>query len=239
MLKEQLMQAIAGLLFDKDGTLFDFNATWTVWAHGFLGTLAGGDTDRATALGQAIGFDYIQRAFDPLSPVVAGTPEDIAALLLPELPGRAEADLIHHMNTAAADAPMAEAAPLAPLLDEFAAQGIKLGVATNDAEAPARAHLAEAGVELRFDFIAGSDSGFGAKPRPGQLLAFLETTGLMPEQALMIGDSRHDLLAGRAAGMGTVAVLTGLATSAELSDLADVILPDIGHLPAYLAGGDV
>jgi phosphoglycolate phosphatase len=52
----------------------------------------------------------------------------------------------------------------------------------------------------------------------------------------MVGDSRHDLQAGRAAGMRTVAVLTGIATSPDLRDLADVILPDIGHLPGWLDG---
>jgi phosphoglycolate phosphatase len=50
----------------------------------------------------------------------------------------------------------------------------------------------------------------------------------------MVGDSRHDLQAGRAAGMRTVAVLTGIAKAADLADLADVILPDIGALPAWL-----
>ncbi|MGB8623637.1 MAG: HAD-IA family hydrolase, partial [Paracoccaceae bacterium] len=109
-----------------------------------------------------------------------------------------------------------------------------LGVVTNDAEAPARAHLKAAGVEGRFDFIAGCDSGHGAKPAPGQLLAFADAMNLAPDSVLMIGDSRHDLLAGRKAGMWTAGVLSGLALADDLRDLADVILPDIGHLPGYL-----
>jgi phosphoglycolate phosphatase len=51
----------------------------------------------------------------------------------------------------------------------------------------------------------------------------------------MVGDSRHDLIAGRAAGMPTLAVLTGVADEAELAPFADVVCPDIGHLPR-LAG---
>ncbi len=52
----------------------------------------------------------------------------------------------------------------------------------------------------------------------------------------MVGDSTHDLEAGRrAGGMRTIGVLTGLAGGAEeLAGLADVILPDIGHIPPLL-----
>ena len=87
----------------------------------------------------------------------------------------------------------------------------------------------------RFAFVAGYDSGHGAKPAPGQCLAFARATGLAPAQVAMVGDSRHDLAAGRAAGMRTVAVLTGPARDDDLRPFADVVLPDIGHLPDWLA----
>ena len=229
------MNGIEGIIFDKDGTLFDFHATWSVWAMEFLTEIGGGDRARVRRMGDAIGFDIAQRAFLPDSPAVAGTPAEIAALLLPFLPGATPAGLVTHMNRAAAEAPMQEATPLAPLLGGLAARNLRLGVATNDAEAPARAHLLRAGVSELFDFIAGCDSGYGAKPAPGQLQAFADLNNLPASRILMVGDSRHDLMAGRRAGMGTVGVLTGLATADDLADLADVILPDIGHLPSYLA----
>jgi len=50
----------------------------------------------------------------------------------------------------------------------------------------------------------------------------------------MVGDSTHDLIAGRAAGMKTIAVLTGMAGPADLAPLADAVLPDIGHIPGWL-----
>ena len=66
-----------------------------------------------------------------------------------------------------------------------------------------------------FDFVAGCDSGWGGKPAPGQLLAFVAQCGLTPARVAMVGDSKHDLDAGRAAGMAAVAVLTGMAGQAE------------------------
>lgn len=230
------MTAVAAVLFDKDGTLFDFHATWSAWARALLLDLAAGAESRAEALGRVIGYDYVAARFAPESPVIAGTPDEIAEVLLPHLPGTSPIALVKRMNMLAAGAPMAPAVPLAPLLEGLRAGGLRLGVATNDAEAPARAHLKAAGVEGLFDFIAGCDSGYGAKPTPGQLLAFAAAGGHAPEKVVMVGDSRHDLVAGRAAGMATVAVLTGIATEADLSPLADAVLPDIGHLPEWLAG---
>ena len=67
-------------------------------------------------------------------------------------------------------------------------------------------------------------------------LGFADDLGLEPENVIMVGDSTHDMHAGRAAGMRTVAVLTGMATAEELQDFADAVLPDIGHLPDWIAG---
>lgn len=228
------MARISGILFDKDGTLFDFYATWGVWTGGLLTELAAGDAEVARRLGAHVGYDMDTRKFRRDSVIIAGTPRDIAEELLPLLPGMTEAALIAVMNLRAAAAPQAEAVPLAPLLKDLRGRGLKLGVATNDAEGPARSHLSAAGSEGAFDFIAGSDSGFGGKPGAGMLLAFAERFALQPDEIVMVGDSRHDLLAGRSAGMRTVAVLTGIALEQDLAPLADVVLPDIGHLPGWL-----
>jgi phosphoglycolate phosphatase len=228
------MTEIAGILFDKDGTLFDFHATWAGWASSLLLDLAGDDADRATVLGRAVGYDMTTRTFARDSVAIAGTPEDIGTALLTHLPGASPAGLVARMNTLAATAHMIPVAPLAPLMTQLRDRALRIGLATNDAEAAARSHLAAAGIEALFDFVAGYDSGFGTKPGPGMLLAYAERCGLAPGQVVMVGDSRHDLLAGRAAGMRTVAVLTGLALHEDLAPLADAVLPDIAHLPAWL-----
>lgn len=230
------MSPLQGLLFDKDGTLFDFAATWESWAEAFLLRVSDGDRAFAQALGERVGFDLARSTFDRTSIVIAGTPGEVTEALLPHLPAHDFASLAELLDEEAERAPQREAVPLAPLLGQLRTRGLKLGVATNDAERPARAHLAQAGVTDFFHFIAGYDSGFGGKPAPGQLLAFAETQGLDPAQIAMVGDSTHDLKAGRAAGMVSVGVLTGLAEADELRPFADHIFPDIGHLPDWLDG---
>lgn len=225
---------ISAILFDKDGTLFRFDATWEAWACAFLIRVTGGETDRAAFLGEQIGFDFSARRFRPDSIVIAGTPVEVSEALAPHVPEMSRAALIDLLNEEAEVAPQAEATPLMPLLNGLQARGMRLGVATNDAEVPARAHLNAAGVAGHFDFVAGFDSGHGAKPAPGQLLAFARSVGIAPAHVAMVGDSTHDLIAGRRAGMVTIGVLTGMAQAADLTPFADVVLPDIGHLPGWL-----
>ena len=226
---------LRGIVFDKDGTLFDFARTWEAWAAAFLRSIAP-DPDAALHLGAQIGFDMATRTFAPDSIVIAASSAEIAAQLAPHVPQMTEAALLDTLNREAARAPQAETVPLGPFLSGLRAAGYRLGVATNDAEAPARAHLKAAGVTDLFDFIAGYDSGHGLKPGPGMLLAFAKATGLDPAEIAMIGDSVGDLRVGPAAGAAlSIGVLTGPATAEDLAGDADHILPSIAELPALLA----
>lgn len=225
---------IAAVVFDKDGTLFDFHATWSLWCQTFIETEARGDSRCRAALAEALGYDLTGSRFLPQSIVIAHTTLEIAAALLPMFPGDTALTLSHRMNDIAEGVEQSPAVPLRPFLEGLRARGLALGVATNDGEAPARAHLAAAGVAGLFDFIAGYDSGFGGKPGPGQLVGFAHHVGALPATCVMVGDSRHDLTAARAAGMRAVGVLTGLAGAADLAPLADVVLPSIAALPEWL-----
>lgn len=222
---------IKAVIFDKDGTLFDFRQSWGAWTRALLAEL-GGDSAHLAAV---LGFDPKACDFAPDSPVIALTTAEIAAILHPHLTGLTLAELIARMDHQATQAPMIPAVDLPVVLGGLAAQGLTLGLATNDTEAPARRHLTDAGVIDLFAFVSGSDSGWGGKPAPGQLLAFATQLGLEPEQIAMVGDSLHDLESGRRAGMARVAVLTGIATHGDLAPHADVVLADIGGLAAWIA----
>ena len=227
---------VDGIIFDKDGTLFDFRATWDVWALDVITELAAGDAGLAQRIADAVVFDLQDKAFRPESPVIAGTNREAAEAISAVLPAKTTAEIERFLSARAATAPLVPAVPLAPFLGGLTGRGLALGVVTNDTEAGAMAHLEVAGVVPHFAFIAGFDSGFGAKPDPSPLLVFCLRTGLDPARVVMVGDSRHDLLAGRAAGMQTLGVLTGTALAADLVPLADAVLPDIGHIAGWIDG---
>jgi phosphoglycolate phosphatase len=226
---------IKAILFDKDGTLFDFEASWGDWMVNAIATLSRGDDAVAAALAGVLRFDHVARRFAPDSPVIAGTQEEIVPLMAPLVPSMSAAQIAVALEHSAAAAAMVAAVPLRPLLEGFRRDDYALGVATNATLAEAYPHLDAADVTEFFDFVAGCDSGFGAKPDPGMCLAFAAHLGHAPDTVLMVGDSLHDLTAGRAAGMRTAGVLTGIAQAEDLAPFADVVLPDIGALPTWLA----
>ncbi len=226
--------AIKGLLFDKDGTLFDFNATWGVWCAGFIRDISEGDITLARSLSEVMEFDLDRGAFQESAKFIAGTVDDILEPLQAFLPAWGRDDLLQHIFESASTAPQVPVVALAPLLQRFRGNSLTIGVATNDNEMPAHAHLRSVEILEYFDFVSGCDSGYGAKPEPGMLLGFCEATGLEPHEVAMVGDSTHDLHAGRAAGMVNIGVLTGPARAEDLEPFADVVLQDIGAIPNWM-----
>ena len=59
-------------------------------------------------------------------------------------------------------------------------------------------------------------------------------TNLKPSEVAMIGDSTHDLIAAKKAGLYAIGVLTGVAKRSELELYADKILKSIKDLPIFL-----
>ena len=232
--------AIRAILFDKDGTLFDFQATWGKVIDAVLDTLAP-DAETRTRMARAGGYDPLNRRFLAGSPIVSGSNAEIATLWAAFRPAIGAARIAHLLDEVAHDilADPRSVVPAVPdlpaLLAGLRARGYALGVATNDSEEGARVQLAAAGILDAFDFLAGYDSGHGVKPDPGVLLAFGRTVRASPSEIAVVGDSRHDLETARAASAAmAVGVLTGPATHDDLAPFADHVLHSIGHLPALL-----
>ena len=227
---------IRGVIFDKDGTLFDFDKTWGPVTGQMIRAETAGDAVKEAELADVLGFDLAHDRFIPGSVVIASTADVVEAAILPFTQDQDATALRTRMRDATSHVPQIVVGDLPSLFADLTVRGLTLGIATNDAEAPALANLAQFDLAQHFAFIAGMDSGFGGKPAPGQLLGFCDQTGLSPEVCVMVGDSLHDLHAGRAAGMRTVGVLTGPAPREEIAPVADVVLASIMDLPAWLDG---
>ena len=232
---------VRGLLFDKDGTLFDFAASWAGVINDTLRALTP-DPEVQRRMALDTGYDPAQGTFAPGSLSVAGTLEEVAEVWSRHLPDSRpeEIQMVAHRieRGSAANGALVPAVPdLSGFLGSLVADGFVLGVATHDSENAARAHLEVFDSLDHFAFVAGYDSGHGLKPGPGMLLAFARETGLAPAEIAMIGDSVHDLGVAPAAGAAmAIGVLTGPAEHADLLPLADHVLPSIGDLPGLLAG---
>tara|TARA_B100001121_G_scaffold209088_1_gene182951 strand:- start:31 stop:744 length:714 start_codon:yes stop_codon:yes gene_type:complete len=227
---KKTLSSIRGLLFDKDGTLFDFEKTWNSWTSRILTEVSKQSNVSISALADAIDFDLKTGKLLPQSIVIAGTHRQVTAALHTKLSNWDFEHLESYLLDYVIETRQYEVVPLQKYFRKLKSEGLLLGVMTNDAERGAQAHLAAAGILDLLDFVAGSDTGFGCKPAPEPLLAFAKITGLKPDEIAMVGDSLHDLQAAQAAGMMRIAVLTGVATEDELKKHADLVLPSIANL---------
>lgn len=230
--------AIRGILFDKDGTLVDFAATWLPVLRRAAEAAAQGDAGLARRLLSAGGYDLAEGRVAAGSPLAAGTSAEIARLWAEAgAPGgvaalTARLDRIFTEEGAAGAVPVCD---LPALFGRLRRRGLALGVATSDSTAAARATLERLALTDGVDFVAGYDSGHGAKPGPGMVRAFCTATGLSPAETAVVGDNLHDLEMGRAAGARLlVGVLTGTGSRAELAAAADAVIASVAELEALL-----
>ena len=230
--------SIKGVLFDKDGVLVDFDATWCPAAVKVIETLSGGDNGKVRALADAADFDMGAERFRKDAVFIAGTATDLVeawAPILPDMPKFALAKESRALFTRFGAEHVTSYDDVADTLTALGEARIAMGIATNDEEISARTQMRALRLDGRFAFVSGADTGHGVKPEPGMLLAFAEHIGAEPSEIVMVGDSTHDMRAARAAGMIGVAVGTGPASLEDLEPFADHCLPRLGGLPALVS----
>jgi phosphoglycolate phosphatase len=226
------------VLFDKDGTLVDFRATWMprYWgAAAELAARAGGPPGLDRALLERLGYDEAGDAFAADSPLLWASNAEIAAAwaAMPELASRVDATEVARRHFADQDRyPLQPVGDLPALMARLRAHGLVLGMATSDDTANALDTAARLGIAQALSFVAGADAGHGEKPEPGLALAFCAAAGVTPGDTV-VGDTHADLLMARNAGCGlAVAVRTGETPIHLLEALADHVLDDLHGLPA-------
>jgi len=228
-----------GVVFDKDGTLLDFNRTWLPIYRYAVREFADGDAVLAEQLLVQHGFDAQRNQFQGGSLLAAGNNRQIADEWARQLGKPEQIETISlRLNEIFHERGAIEATPVANLastLRRLKAAGLKLGVATADSHQGILDTLQSFNVLQEFDFLAGYDSGHGVKPDAGMVQAFCQQLSLQSDAVVVVGDNCHDIEMGRNANAGLcVGVLTGTSNRAELEATADIVLDDISALPDYL-----
>jgi phosphoglycolate phosphatase len=230
---------IKGILFDKDGTLVDFNATWLGVADFMAMDASDGDRWKADRLLAAAGFDFANRRFKADSIFAAGTNLDVVELWFPRLSNEDQMLAVARFNEITSVQGSAMAVALPGIVDSLALlhkRSYRLGVATNDSTSGAEKTLVTLGVAQLFDAAYGYDAVANPKPAPDTIQAFCDLTGLKPAEVAMVGDNRHDLEMARAGGCGlAVGVLSGTGTRESLAEMADIVLDSVADLPDFLS----
>jgi phosphoglycolate phosphatase len=228
-----------GILFDKDGTLLDFDASWSGVYRELCLDLAGGDAAAAEAMLVAGGFDPLTGRFAAGGLLAASHTVDIVRAWYPALAGPALDAMVARIDRVFYENGIACSVPLPGLRETLAVLkdgGFAMGVATNDGTAATRAALAALDVADFLPHVFGYDSVPRPKPAPDIVHAFAQATGVPPAEIVVVGDNRHDLEMARSAGAGAaIGVLSGNSGRDVLLPLADAVLDSISDLPEWLA----
>jgi phosphoglycolate phosphatase len=230
------VQKIKAIVFDKDGTLIDFEASWSTGMLAMLQAVAPDDQAAQKVLATAAGFNMETRTFAGGAVFVNGTTEDMIAVWQGVDPRLSADDLLAKGEVAFSGLDPEPLCDLPALLGGLREMGFALGVVTNAAETPTLVQLQKLKCLELFDMVIGCDSGFVPKPAGDTILGFCDHLNLDASQVAMVGDSTHDLDAGRAARVGmNIGVLSGPAARSQIAHLADLILDDVTQLPALFS----
>jgi phosphoglycolate phosphatase len=228
------------VVFDKDGTLIDFQHMWGGWVRDLVAGLER-ETDHpfATRLHDVLGVD-LATGLVQAHGLLAATPmarirEVVEAVAADELGASARTAAVVDAVWAPPD-PVALARPvgdLRSLLERLRESGRHVAIATSDDRDPTERTLAALGLEDLIDDVVCADDRILPKPAPDAVHRVCAQLGVVPARTAVVGDSVADLAMGRAAGAGRViGVLTGVADRATLEPLADMVLGSVQELVA-------
>lgn len=197
------------VIFDLDGTLAD---TFDYMIECFAATLA-------PRLGKQLSRADIVPLFGPGAGTEYQILDQLAGTHVPELYPRYQQMYDANLGTMHLFPGIAEA------IEVCRAAEVKLGLMTGKGRPSAIATLTHFGIVTAFDVIITGDEATRPKPDPMGVLLALESVQRPATQAIFIGDSRADVLAGKAAGTRTV--LGAWHNPADAAEVAALFHPDV------------
>jgi len=210
----------AALLFDLDGTLIDsIELILGSARYAFVGFAGRAPSDEEWRAGIGRPLQTVLREY---------APDDAEAQRL--FNRYREYQLEHHDRLVTAYSGVVDT------LRAFAEAGHPMALVTSKSDWMAEKALRHVGLDELIPVVVGCDTCVNHKPHPEPVERALALLGVDRTDALFVGDSPHDVMSGRAAGVVTVGVTWGAFGRHELGEAgADVVIDRIGELPALLA----
>jgi phosphoglycolate phosphatase-like HAD superfamily hydrolase len=224
------LSGIEVVVFDKDGTLVDFDAMWGGWARELGDRLeAAARRPVAPDVFAAIGFDPASGRVASAGPLatstMAGIETIVGAVLRRWCPSVAAARRATETAWFVPDPALAvPLADLPVLFGQLRAAGRRIAVVTTDDRDPTDATLRALGVRALVPAMVCGDDGFAMKPAPDPIFAICQALRTTPDRVAVIGDTAADMAMGIAAGAGLViGVRSGVGGETDLVGASQLI----------------
>jgi phosphoglycolate phosphatase-like HAD superfamily hydrolase len=232
------------VIFDKDGTLIDFEQVWvqpTVDGVDHLMAAVRGDDALRRDLYRSVGYDPRTSRADgtgPLATAPTAKLYTIAATVLYQHGfgwDEAEAHVKEAFEATMTAIPLRELVlPLTDvkaLLSDLRGAGVRAAIVTTDDRSATQQTMALLGIGDLVNYLACGDDQIPLKPAPGAVLSTCAHLGVEPARTLVVGDTVTDMVMGERAGVGCrAAVLTGAGSLDSLAACADVVLSSIAEI---------
>lgn len=230
------------IIFDKDGTLVDLNTLVVANAKARRDSIQKRvGSEIARLWGKIVGVDLETGRIDTDGPLVSMSQKDeieVAALSF-YVNGYSWNESRQMIETAYEEAeeilrPFFGTVLIEGVrekLETLKKNGFKLAIASNGKHGQIEEAFTALGIRSLFDVIVGCDDVDVGKPSPDMINEVLKMTGLGASEAVIIGDSWHDMKMGRNAGVkACIGVLTGSGTLEKLQLIADTVLGSVADL---------
>ena len=117
------------------------------------------------------------------------------------------------------------------VIRSFAAAGHPMALVTSKPDFLAERGLGVVGLHDAIPVVVGCDTCTRHKPHPEPVQRALTLLGVSASEAVFVGDSPHDVTAGRAAGVFTVGVTWGAFSAQAMRESgADMVIEQISEL---------
>ncbi|MBA3507043.1 MAG: HAD family phosphatase [Betaproteobacteria bacterium] len=125
----------------------------------------------------------------------------------------------------------------AELLEQLAALGVPVAVATSTASERAMQKLQAAGILASFKAVVGGDQVKNSKPHPDIYMRAAEILGVRPEKCLALEDSENGVRSAAGAGMTVIQIPDMVKPSPALCSLGHIILHSLHDVRTYAFQG--
>jgi phosphoglycolate phosphatase-like HAD superfamily hydrolase len=232
------------VVYDKDGTLVDFNSVWgPLMVHSANALLAATDLgdDFVHHLYRAVGYDPKTNRTLGQGPLATAPLDQLVIVVATAMfqSGITWDKALEFANTyllplMAAQPTAKEIAPRGDVLSSLQAlqqHGCRLGVATTDNRESTHLMLRHLGIQDCLSQVICCNDPGPVKPDPKVLVSIARTQKIPVSQLIMVGDTVSDMVMSRRAGAGlSVGITGGAGTHDELAAHADVLIDDISEI---------